>query len=110
MIKTEFVISDNKILAFSVEGHSGLAPSGEDILCASVSAMTQLVLNTLSEVVKAELDLSIKEDEAKISCRILSVPSDREDTVQSILKGFYIQLCDLAEVYRAYLSVRENNE
>lgn len=110
MIKTEFVISDNKILAFSVEGHSGLAPQGEDILCASVSAMTQLVLNTLSEVVKAELDLSIEEEKAKIACRVLSVPAGKEDSVQTVLRGFYIQLTDLAEMYSANLSVRENNE
>ena len=110
MIKTEFVISDNKILAFSVEGHSGLAPQGEDILCASVSAMTQLVINTLTEVVKAELDLSIVEEKAKIACRVLSTPSGLEETVQTILNGFYIQLADLAEVYSANLSVREKNE
>ncbi len=110
MIKSEFVISDNKILAFSVEGHSGLAPQGEDILCASVSAMTQLVINTLAEVVEANLDLSIEEEKAKIACRILSVSKEREREAQCILKGFLIQMKDLAEMYSANLSVRENNE
>ena len=110
MIRSEFVISDSKILAFSVEGHSGLAPQGEDILCASVSAMTQLVINTLSEVIGAELDLSIEEKKAKIACRILSVSSEKEEAAQCVLKGFLIQMKDLSEMYSANLSVRENNE
>ena len=107
MIRSEFVIKDNKIQAFSVEGHSGLAPQGEDILCASFSAMTQLVINTLSEVIGAELDLSIQEKKARISCRVLSVPEEHIDAVECILRGFYIQLKDLAEMYGANLSVRE---
>ena len=107
MIRSEFVIKDNKVQAFSVEGHSGLAPSGEDILCASVSSMTQLVINTLSEVVGAKLDLSIEEEKARISCRVLSVPEEHKDAARCILRGFYIQMKDLAEMYGANLSVRE---
>ncbi len=106
MIRSEFVIQNNKILAFSVEGHSGLAEAGSDILCASVSGMTQLVLNTLTEVFGAELQARIDEEIPLISARILSIPESEEKGAQGILRGFLIQMQDLAETYPANLSVR----
>ncbi len=106
MIRSEFVIRDNKISAFSVEGHSGLADRGSDILCASVSAMTSLVLNTLTEVYGAELDLTVKDEVPLISCRVLSVPDGKEESILGTLEGFYLQMQDLAETYPTNLSVR----
>lgn len=35
---------DQKIVGFEVNGHSGSAPHGEDIICAGVSALTQSAL------------------------------------------------------------------
>ena len=49
MIGADFVIRDNKIRSFSTEGHAGLADAGQDVLCAAVSAMTQLCVNTVTE-------------------------------------------------------------
>ncbi len=106
MICSEFVIRDNKVLAFSVEGHSGLAESGNDILCASVSAMAMLVINTLTEVFSAELALEIDEAKPLISCKLQSVSKDSEKGAEGILYGFYLQLKDLAEVYPKNLSIR----
>lgn len=106
MICSEFVIRNNKILAFSVEGHSGLAEAGSDVLCASVSAMAQLVINTLSEVFGAKLDLRIEEEIPLISLRLLQIPEGEEKGAEGVLRGFYLQMQDLAEIYPAYLSVR----
>ncbi len=106
MICSEFVIQDNKVLAFSVKGHSGLAEAGSDVLCASVSAMAMLVINTLSEVFAAELALEIDEAKPLISCRLESVSEDLRKGAEGILYGFYLQLQDLAEVYPKNLSIR----
>ena len=106
MISVEFVISDNKILSFSVQGHSGLAPAPHDILCASVSAMTELTLNTLIEVFGAEIDLEIDEEKPLISAWDISSPEENEMAVQGVLKGFYMQLSDLRETYSTNLSVK----
>ncbi|MBR5296172.1 MAG: ribosomal-processing cysteine protease Prp [Clostridia bacterium] len=106
MIRSEFVIQDNKILSFSVEGHSGLADRGEDILCASVSAMSQLVINTLTEVFGAELDLLVDEKKPLIRCTLKSVSKENKTGAEGILYGFYIQMKDIAEIYSAHLTVR----
>ena len=106
MICSEFVIRDNKVLAFSVEGHSGLAEAGSDVLCASVSAMATLVINTLTEVFFADLTLEIDEEKPRIFCRLNSVSKEGERGAEGILYGFYLQLKDLAEVYPENLSIR----
>ena len=45
--------SDGALLGYRVEGHSGYAESGADIVCAAVSALTQSTLNGLKNVLKA---------------------------------------------------------
>ena len=107
MICAEFVIRDNKILAFSVSGHAGLAPAPHDILCASVSAMTQLVINTVTEVFGAELDLVIDEEKPLIRAELLRASSEKEGSVQGVLEGFYLQLDEIRKMYPAHLSVKK---
>ncbi|MBE6713613.1 MAG: ribosomal-processing cysteine protease Prp [Ruminococcaceae bacterium] len=106
MIRSEFVIRDNKVLAFSVEGHSGLAEAGSDVLCASVSAMAMLVINTLSEVFSAELDLEIDDAKPVIRCTLKNVSPEAKTGAEGVLYGFYLQMKDLAEVYPKNLSIR----
>ena len=106
MIRSEFVIQDNKILSFSVTGHSGLAAAPHDILCASVSAMTQLVINTLEEVFAVSTDLLIDENEPRIEMKGYSASSENRAAAEGVLKGFYLQLCDLEKMYPTHLSVR----
>lgn len=47
------VIYDSKHLALSVEGHSGYAPMGQDIICSSVSILT-MTLATFAERMEGE--------------------------------------------------------
>ena len=110
MIYSEFVICRNKIHAFSVKGHSGFAEAPGDILCASVSAMTLLTLNTLQEVFGAELNLKIDEKKPLIDAKIVSFPQEKEEAVFGVVKGFFIQLQDLEKQYPEYLSVRIQKE
>ncbi|MBR7164966.1 MAG: ribosomal-processing cysteine protease Prp [Clostridia bacterium] len=106
MIRVEFVITDNKILAFSVSGHAGFAPAPHDILCASVSAMTQLVINTVTDVFRAELQLEIDEQKPLIRAELDSVPDENRGAVQGVLRGFFLQLEAFAEQYPSHVSVR----
>ena len=105
MIRAEFVTEDNKFIGFSVKGHSGLRPSGEDILCASVSGMAMLVINTLQEVFKATLSLDIREEVPLLSADVLSVPSQNEIGAFGTIEGFWLQLSDLEKQYPGNLTV-----
>ncbi len=109
MIRAEFVIRDSKFCAFSIQGHAGFAPAPHDLVCAAVSSMSLLVLNTLQEVFSAEL--VIEEDETKpfLKMKVLSCRPEIEFSVQGVLRGFYLQLCDLEKQYPKNLSVQEKS-
>ena len=38
MTKASFAIQDGQLRGFQVEGHSGLAEAGEDVLCAAITS------------------------------------------------------------------------
>lgn len=42
--------SKGRLNGFSVTGHSGAGPHGEDIICAAVSALTITAINALEKV------------------------------------------------------------
>ena len=44
MTTAEFHTEGRRITGFTVRGHSGYAPEGEDIVCAAVSAITQTAM------------------------------------------------------------------
>ncbi len=106
MIRAEFVIRDNKFVSFEVKGHAGLAPAPHDILCAAVSSMTYLVINTATDVFGAKLDLLLDEENAEIRARIESVLPDREEALQGIFRGLLLQLTALTEQYPNHITVR----
>ena len=47
MTKVVFFRSGGSFYGFEEQGHSGFADAGEDILCAALSAMTMLIINTV---------------------------------------------------------------
>ncbi|MBQ4037401.1 MAG: ribosomal-processing cysteine protease Prp [Clostridia bacterium] len=107
MIRADFVIRDNKIRSFSTRGHAGLADAGQDVLCAAVSAMTQLCVNTVTDVFGARCRVLVEEENAHISMTVESVEPSRADAVEGVLRGYLIQLRELAKQYPAHLTVTE---
>ena len=111
MIRVGFIIpDDNKILAFSVEGHSGLSEAPHDVLCAAVSAMTELVINTVTEEFGAELDLLIREEKPLIRARLIRVPEENGKAVEGVLRGFRQQLLELRKTYPSHLTVSDEKK
>ena len=47
MTKIVFFRRDGLFYGFEERGHSGYADAGNDILCAALSSMTMLILNTI---------------------------------------------------------------
>ena len=60
MIRITFTCQGSEIQGFSVEGHAGFAPEGEDIYCAGVSAIAQTTLLGLIKHLSREPVYEIK--------------------------------------------------
>ena len=106
MTKCEFFTEDDRITGFSVSGHSGYAEHGQDIVCAAISAVVTMAEATINDVCGAKAKVRVKEEDARIT---LTLPTscDEEETVQAVLAGMMVTLCNLRDDYPDYIEVLE---
>ena len=106
MTKCEFFTEGDRITGFTVSGHSGYAESGQDIVCAAISAVVAMAEATINDVCGAKAKVRVKEEDARIT---LTLPAscDEEETVQAVLAGMMVTLCNLRDDYPDYIEVME---
>ena len=106
MTRCEFFTEDERITGFSVSGHSGYSEAGSDIVCAAVSAVVSMAEATINDVCGAKAKVRVKNEDARVT---LTLPAscDEEDTVQAVLAGMMLYLCNLREDYPDYIEVLE---
>ena len=106
MTKCEFFTEQDRITGFSVSGHSGYAEAGADIVCAAISAIVTMAEATINDVCGAKAKVRVKEADARIT---LTLPAscDEEESVQAVLAGMLLTLCNLRDQYPDYIEVLE---
>ena len=106
MTRCEFSTEGDRITGFSVSGHSGYAESGSDIVCAAISAVVTMAEATINDVCGAKAKIRVKEEDARIT---LTLPAscDEEESVQAVLAGLLLYLCNLRDEYPDYIEVLE---
>ena len=98
---------------FEEQGHTGLAESGEDILCSALSAMTMLIINAIEVSYASNVDYTIDEETTDIRLIAKSaLPKYEKDekkqyAVSGLIQAYFYQLMDLVEEYYDYLDVKE---
>jgi len=111
MTRIVFRRRDGIFYGFEEIGHTGYGDAGEDVLCAALSAMTMLIVNTVEVAYASDIDYEIDENEAKITLTAKgALPEFEEDerkrfAVGGILMGYFYQLNDLVEEYYEFLEV-----
>ena len=96
---------------FEEQGHSGYGEAGDDVLCAALSAMTMLVINTVEVAYASDVEYSINEGATHVMVRAkAALPEFEEDerkryAVSGLFLSYYYQLNDLLEEYYDFLSV-----
>ena len=106
MTKCEFFTEGDRITGFTVSGHSGYAEQGQDIVCAAISAVVTMAEATINDVCGAKAKVRVKEEDARIT---LTLPTscDEEETVQAVLAGMMVTLCNMRDDYPDYIEVLE---
>ena len=111
MTKIVFYRSGGVFYGFEECGHSGFGESGNDILCAALSAMTMLIINTVEVAYASDIDYSIDEGATRIVVRAKSaLPEFEEDerkryAISGLFMSYFYQLNDLVEEYYDFLEV-----
>ena len=111
MTKIVFYRTGDIFWGFEEQGHTGYGESGDDVLCAALSAMTMLIINSIELSYESDADYSIDEEttDVKLIARG-ALPEYEEDekkryAISGLLKAYYYQLNDLVEEYYDYLEV-----
>ena len=99
-------MEDERIVGFSVSGHSGYAERGQDIVCAAVSAVVGMAEATINDVCGAKAKVRVKEEDARITLTLPAI-CDEEESVQAVLAGLLLYLCNLRDEYPDYIEVLE---
>ena len=104
MTKCEFFTEEDRITGFSISGHSGYAENGKDIVCAAISAIVTMAEATINDVCGAKAKVRVKEEDARIT---LTLPAacDEEESVQAVLAGMLLTLCNMRDEYPDFIEV-----
>jgi len=95
MTTVRFLERGKRLYGFQASGHTGYAPSGEDIVCAAVSALTQTALLGLSEVLKVPVEWTVDEEVGALSAFV----RESTDGTEIVLRTLEAGLRNIAEQY-----------
>ena len=113
MTTVRFYKTNGIYYGFEEKGHTGFAESGEDVLCAALSAMTMLLINTIECSYDSIVDYTMDEKTTDIKLIAKSaLPKYEKDekkqyAVSGLIQAYFFQLMDLVEDYYEYLDVTE---
>ena len=108
MTVVTFSSQGSRLVGFEVQGHSGYAGAGEDIVCAAVTSAGRVVECTVNDVLGLEAPVKVREKDAYLSLKLPSgLGQTNESTCQALLTGLMVYLVQLAEEYPQHISVME---
>ena len=100
MIEVTFHSGGSRLTGFTVQGHSGLADPGEDVLCAAVTSAVRLAECAVNDVLGLEAAVKVKEKDASISLKLPGgLGQTNESTCQTLLTALMVYCVQLHEEY-----------
>ena len=111
MTTVTFHSAGGRLDGFAVEGHSGYAEEGSDIVCAAISAAVGLTECTVNEVMGLGAPVKAQENSARFSLRLPpALNENSDDLCQALLTGLMVYLRSLGEEYPDNLTVLLDDE
>ncbi len=113
MTTVTFYKADGFYYGFEEQGHTGFGEAGDDVLCAALSAMTMLIINTIEVSYASDVSYQIDDKTTDVKLIVKSaLPKYEKDekkqyAVSGLIQAYFFQLMDLVEEYYDYLDVKE---
>lgn len=105
MIQVDIYYQETSIRGYAVTGHAGYAKSGEDVVCAAVSALTQTALLGLNEVLQNKPQWKIAEEGYLECCLAQEMTPVEQEKAQIILRTMELGLKNIQQGYEQFLTV-----
>ena len=108
MTTVAFTMEDERVVALTVENHSGYAEEGEDIVCAAVSNSINLIETAFNTVMGLAASVKVDQKNARVSLRLPGGLSEEIDnTCQILMASLMVNLVELQEQYPDHINVLE---
>ena len=108
MTTVTFHTEGSRIVSFEVQGHSGYAPEGEDIVCAAVTSAVRLAECAVNDVLGLEAAVKVRQKDAYLSLKLpAKLGQTAESTCQTLLTGMMVYLSELHNEYPDNIEVME---
>lgn len=82
-----------------MRGHAGYASSGQDIVCAGLTALVQTLIRSIESLTSDELNYCVSSARVDIDLRNLSERS------KLLVDSFFIGICEIAEEFPSYVRI-----
>ena len=113
MTTVTFYKANGFYYGFEEKGHTGYGEAGDDVLCAALSAMTMLIINSIEVSYASRVDYTIDENTtdikliAKSALPKYEADEKKQYAVSGLIQAYFFQLMDLVEEYYEFLDVKE---
>ena len=108
MTTVTFHTNGSRIEGVEVQGHSGYAAEGEDIVCAAVTSAVRLADCAINDVLGLEAAVKVREKDASISLKLpAKLGQTAESTCQTLLTALMVHFVQLSEEYPENITVLE---
>ena len=82
-----------------ISGHAGYAPAGYDIVCAGVTALTQVLVRSMEGLADDRIETDIKSGMTSIQY------GDLSEKGKLLINSFFIGICMIAEEFPDYVRI-----
>ena len=101
-----FRTQDGRLCGYSVDGHTGYAPSGCDIVCSALSFLSITCANALESVARTKPHVQIDEENGKLRVALDEGQMTRE--IDIIMQVYRQGLDDLKAAYPNYVEITDS--
>ena len=106
MTNIKFFRYNNRLVGFECLGHTGYEESGKDVLCASISTITQSIALGLRDVCNIDTLISRDDEMGYIKVEIpKDLSSDKLSGASVLLDTLFVTIKDLVEGYPKYIKM-----
>jgi uncharacterized protein YsxB (DUF464 family) len=106
MTKFKFFKNDNNFVGFECSGHTGYGEFGEDVLCATISGITQSVVLGLTKVLDLKIGLKRNDKKGHLKVELPNdINFDKMQSAQVLIGTLYESIKDLIIGYSSYISM-----
>ena len=97
--------SENQVIGCHISGHAGYAEEGSDIICSSISSLTQAPVIGLEKHLNLHPSCLVNQEDGILEVALNSAPTDM---TQAILMTMFYSVDSVARQCPQYVRIKEH--